>query len=89
MMETLVPLLFAYLTVLAFANICPFPGIPKNGYGTDGHSKYLNWSVRQDFSENDVVKYKCEEGWATSWTKEAIRCQSDGTWNATVPKCGK
>ena len=95
-MEPSVLLLLANFVAFALANVCPFPGLPKNGYGVNFHDNseqfrhFFNWGARQYFEEGDVIQFRCEEGWATTLSKEseAIKCLSDGTWNATVPKCG-
>ena len=95
-MEPSVLLLLANFVAFALANFCPFPGIPKNGYGVNFHDNseqfrhFFNWGARQYFEEGEIIQFRCEEGWATTLSKESedIKCLSDGTWNATLPKCG-
>jgi hypothetical protein len=79
--------IFACIIVHCAASHCPFPGIPKHGYGTV-NGKQLDLKTNPFFEKGDVIDFKCFDNWSTTWqANSSIKCLSNGMWNSSLPQC--
>ncbi|KAJ8038243.1 Sushi, von Willebrand factor type A, EGF and pentraxin domain-containing protein 1 [Holothuria leucospilota] len=54
---------------------CPDPGVPRDGI-----------KIGSDYSYDEIVSYECNTRYILEG-ESSIRCQANGTWNATRPTC--
>ena len=68
--------------------VCPHPGVPVHGFGVVLGDDRPILPIRQ-FSVGESLNFFCsKDRRIPSNQKATITCQSDGTWNGTIPRCG-
>ena len=82
-----------------WANVCPFPGIPANGYGNvirNDVNQTIAWKSHPHFNPGERVDYYCRHVWKKpQHVNRSLFCQEDGTWTGNtagwrggLPRCG-
>ena len=75
---------FSHFNMLFYTSSpgCRCPPAPENGF-TSSCSVYIPYINYQ----NSYIHYYCNSGYSLYRDSSSRRCQSDGTWSGSAPKC--
>ena len=71
---------------------CPFPGLTtyaQRWHGSKSEDSAATWQNRRSFDSGEQFEFDCPRKSQVPDQKMIIVCQSDGTWSATLPRCGE